>query len=168
MITHDGVCTNGMWLGWGARELAWRLRIVRRETISIRLGKTLEVLEFKCVGKVFLRGRHIPVDKEWRVPVPAGKEADADALITRLLTAQHAPTHGQSNKLAQPHSLDAGAQNSLFGHDFAGDVCGKCGSTVEAVTHFYWKCKECDEIGCLYPCALTGGAVRQTLAADSQ
>lgn len=134
-ITHDGVCTNGMWFGWGAREPAWRLRVVRRQAVSTTAGKTIEVLEFKCVGKVRLRGSDIPVDKKWRVPVPAGKEAEADAVITRLLAARHSPPAGAGD-------VGSGGLNHLYGHAFAGDVCRRCGSTVEAVSSFKWQCDE--------------------------
>ena len=125
-ITHNGVWTNGMWFGWGARDPAWRLRVVRRETVPVETGATMDVLEFKCVGTVPLRGGKVPIDKGWRVPVPAGKKAEADAIVTRLLGAQHG----------------AGAESNLYGHDFAAGVCRRCGSTVEAVLSFKWGCKE--------------------------
>lgn len=134
LITRDGVCTNGMWFGWGPRDPAWRLRVVRRGTAPTALGKTMGVLEFKCVGSVSLRGGRVPVDKEWRVPVPAGREAEADAVVTRLLAAQHAPPDVAAG-------LVPGGQSGLYGHDFAGDVCRRCGSTVEAVSSFKWGCQ---------------------------
>lgn len=132
-IVIDGVCTNGMWFGWAARDPAWRLRIVRRTTVFTKEGKGIEVLEFKCLGSVALRGSRVPIDKEWRVPVPGGKESDADAVVTRLMASQRAVTDDDVARVSTtPGSL---------GHVFAGDVCSKCGSTVEAITAFKWECK---------------------------
>jgi hypothetical protein len=130
-IMIDGVCTNGMWFGWAARDPAWRLRIVRRTTVFTKVGKGIEVLEFKCLGSVPLRGGRVAIDKEWRVPVPAGKETEADAVVTRIMASERA--WSEEAQL----SPDLGS----LGHVFAGDVCSKCGSTVEGVTAFSWQCK---------------------------
>jgi hypothetical protein len=141
-IMPDGVCTNGMWFGWAARDPNWRLRIVRRETIFSNEGKGVEILEFKCIGTVTIRGQPMTVDKEWRVPIPAGKEAEADAIITRLMATQHLQPSENTNQ--DPLSLFHGSMNpeGVLGHEFAGDVCSKCGSTVEAITAFKWSCKQ--------------------------
>jgi hypothetical protein len=136
-IMPDGVCTNGMWFGWAARDPNWRLRIVRRKTIYSNAGNGLEILEFKCLGSVLIRGTRTTIDKEWRVPVPRGKESEADAIVTRILSTQHVDTEDH-NSLSLSQGIDPGLQ----GHEFVGDVCGKCGSTVEAVTAFKWACRD--------------------------
>jgi hypothetical protein len=137
IITPEGVDTNGVWFGWKGAGSGWRLRHIGRKTVPAGDGKSLEVLEFKCAARNE-PGRNLSgrVVKAWRVPVPRGKEAEADRIARQLLAAQNFLPEGGRADLSSSH-----AGSDALGHDFAGDVCRRCGTTAEAASGFNWACK---------------------------
>jgi len=140
-IMLNGVNTNGVWFGWGFSELGWRLRDVRRKTISTGPAKSMEVLEFKCAAHDS-HALNRRAARAWRIPIPAGKGAAADRIIERLFAAMKSSAKDGRAQRSKPSSAHRDLDNGTLGHDFAGDVCRKCGNTVEAVLNFKWKCKE--------------------------
>lgn len=143
-ITFYGVNTNGVWFGWDYEENPWRLQSVRRlKQSAAAVGVELEILEFTCVGTIkHVKGGRQRAAKKWRVPVPRGKEREADFVIQRLYEAQAAFSQAKNGGELRAEPLGLAAQNYDANHDFTGStVCRKCGASVEAVTHFKWKCK---------------------------
>ena len=85
-ITLNGVSINGVWLNWGYEQRGWRFRNVRRKTIMVADGMNLEILEFKCSAihggdTKNARGKV----KAERIPIPIGREAEAERIIEQLL-----------------------------------------------------------------------------------
>ena len=139
-VTIYGVNTNGLWFDWEFEGNRSRFQSVKRLNTHTATGK-LNLLEFKCLVKIKVRGTYQSFDKLWRVPIPNGKEAEADILIQRLYQAQAA--FSRSDGLSSVVSLNLSAPDFSDEHDFTGStVCHKCGSSIEAVTHFNWKCKK--------------------------
>lgn len=139
-ITIYGVNTNGFWFDWefeGDRSRFQSVKCLNAHTATGRLN----FLEFKCLVKIKVRGTYQTFDKLWRVPIPNGREEEADILIQRLYRAQAA--FSQSGGLSSAEPLGLAAHSNAGEHDFTGaSVCHKCGSSIEAVTHFNWKCKK--------------------------
>ncbi len=100
-IMLNGVNINGVWFDWGYGEFGWRLRHVGRQTIAVGPAKSMKILEFKCVA--YNRGSRLSnrVDKACRIPVPGGKETEADRIIERLFDPQNFFPTDEGNGCAQ-------------------------------------------------------------------
>lgn len=139
-ITIYGINTNGLWFDWEFEGNHSRFQSVKRLNSYTATGK-LNFLEFKCLVKIKVRGTYQTFDKKWRVPVPRDKEHEADVVIKRLYAAQ--ATFLQANDISSAEPLGLASQNRVDEHDFTSStVCLKCGSSIEAVMHFKWKCKK--------------------------
>lgn len=139
-LVPRGIKLNGVWFSWGYEKSGWRLRHIERQTISVGPAQRMEVLEFKCVSYYASHKggglREIP--KALRIPVPTGKETEADRIIERLLDAK--------NFLAQDARAPMSAaqyvsEHEMLGHDFVVGACRKCGSTAEEAMYLKLKCK---------------------------
>jgi hypothetical protein len=139
-ITLNSVSMNGLLFDWEFEGNRSRLvSITRRKTYTER-GE-LNILEFKCVVRVRVNSTYQNYDKQWRVPVPRGKELEADVLIQKIYEARAAFV--RSHNLTSDNPLGISAQIDASEHDFtASTVCLNCGSSIEAVTQFQWKCKK--------------------------
>lgn len=139
-IFTNGVSTNGLWFDWEFEGDRSRFLSATRTTTYMSTAK-VNLLEFKCVVKIRVRGTDQTFDKKWRVPIPKGKENEADVVIQRLYYTR-ALFSGSADKFsAEPLGLSASMD--FHGHDFtASTVCLKCGSSIEAVTHFNWECEK--------------------------
>ena len=139
-ITIYGINTNGLLFDWEFEGDHSRFQSVRRLNAHTATGK-LNFLEFKCLVKIKVRGTYQTFDKHCRVPIPNGKEAEADILIQRIYQAQAA--FSRSDGLSSVVSLNLSAPDFSDEHDFRGStVCHNCGGSIEAETHFRWKCKK--------------------------
>lgn len=139
-ITLDGVNTNGVWFGWKREVIGWRLRHIGRKTISVGSARSMEVLEFKCAA-YNSHSLNRRVVKAWRIPIPPGKEIEADRIIERLFAGINFLPEVERNEPAQPF-VRHDSEKNILGHVFIGDVCRQCGSSVDAVMNFKWECKE--------------------------
>ncbi len=144
-ITIYGVSTNGLWFDWEFEGNRIGFKSARRLNAHTITGK-LNYLEFNCPVKIRVKGKYIKLEKRWRVPIPNGREAEADLVIQRLYQARATfsqSTDSQSNNFSLGKLHDLSDPNSFYGHDFMSSTeCTKCGSSIEAVTHFKWKCKK--------------------------
>ncbi len=139
-IFTNGVDTNGLWFDWEFEGNRARFLSATRTTSYTSTAK-LNLLEFKCVVKIRVRGTDQTFDKKWRVPIPNGKETEADVVIQRLYYARAVSSGSADEFSAEP--LDLSASMNFHGHDFtASTVCLNCGGSIEAVTHFGWECKK--------------------------
>jgi hypothetical protein len=131
VISHDGVKTNGLSFNWDSGGLGLAVNKVERKSVSVRPGRYFEILEFHTVN--YFRnteGGRAWANSEWRVPIPLGKEAEAERIIshlqTRLLSAEQ-----QWIK-----------ENFALGHDFSLGTCRKCGETIaESASYPNHRCK---------------------------
>lgn len=84
-ITLNGVSINGGWFNWKFGNIGWRFHNARRKTIEIENGRKLEILEFKITAIDRMNTSNIrgKVASE-RIPIPKGKEAEAESIIKRL------------------------------------------------------------------------------------
>ncbi len=90
LITLNGVCINGAWFSWKFGKIGWRFYGARRKTITSEKAGKLEILEFKMtavnrMNESNIRGK---IASE-RVPIPKGKESEADQIIELLETEKN-------------------------------------------------------------------------------
>jgi hypothetical protein len=139
-ITLRGVSSNGLRFDWELEGDRSRLTsVTRRKTYTTR--KELNYLEFKCLVKVRVNSADQFFEKQWRVPVPRNKEREADLVIQRLYEARAAAA-GQTLSSNSGKPLGLSNQIAADEHDFTGSTtCLRCGASIEAVTHFEWKCQ---------------------------
>ncbi len=79
-ITKLWVDINGVIYDWRGR---WSLPKIYKEYVDTGMGKML-LLNFICTGSMFVRGSRHPIEKKFLVPVPHGKESEADFIITEI------------------------------------------------------------------------------------
>lgn len=84
-IRLNGLRLSGGWFGWGFEPLGWRFGSAKRRWVDGRLGSRIEVLEFRCIHRTEGRTAIRNLPKVERVPIPAGKTAEADSVIARLM-----------------------------------------------------------------------------------
>jgi hypothetical protein len=137
-ITLCCVNRNGVIFNWGFETKPCRLKTIKRLKHFGDNGIQFEFLEFICACRIAApRGGFMMVDKKCRVPIPRGKEREADFVIQRLYKAKASFSESADGLLNLNSSTFVGE------HDFtASTTCNKCGSSIEAVTHFKWKCKK--------------------------
>lgn len=84
-ITLTGVGINGIWLNWNYENFGWQFHNVRRKSVNLDNGGKIEILEFKCsaIHNGDFRNARGKVKTE-RVPIPSGKEPEAENVIRRL------------------------------------------------------------------------------------
>lgn len=84
VIALTGLSVGGGWFDWGFEKTGWRFSNAKRRTVDGPLGSRFEVLEIRCTAINQGRSavRHLP--KVERVPIPFGREAEADAVIQGL------------------------------------------------------------------------------------
>lgn len=141
-ITTGGVVTNGILFDWEFEGNRSRFFYAKKTTTYTANGE-LNLLEFKCLVKIKVKGTYQTFEKKWRVPIPFGKENEADIVIQRLYQAKAMFSESNSNCEFSAEPLGISAITNAEEHDFtASTVCLKCGSSIEAVTHFKWKCKK--------------------------
>ena len=140
-IMTNGVSINGLWFDWEFGGDRTRFLTATRSTNYTTTGK-LNLLEFKCLVKIRVRGMDQNFDKKWRVPIPNGKEQEADVVIQKLYQAKAMFSSADSKTDFSAQPIGISAQTNFEGHDFtASTVCKNCGGSIEAVTHFNWKCQ---------------------------
>jgi hypothetical protein len=85
LITLNGVSIDGGWFNWKFGSTGWRFHNVRRKTIDLANGRKLEILEFKITALDPMNASNArgKVASE-RIPIPKGKEAEAENIINRL------------------------------------------------------------------------------------
>jgi hypothetical protein len=136
---------NGLRFDWEFDGNRSRFLSVKRQSIQSATGE-INLLEFKCLTRISVRGVYETFDRVWRVPIPRGGEREADFVIQRIYAARANFLHSQNSSSAE-EPLGLAAQQATDAtvageHDFTGSaVCLKCGASIEAVTHFKWKCK---------------------------
>lgn len=85
-IDYDGVTINGLRHDWVFYGKGWRLVSSTRKTVPGSLGTSFEILDFFCKSKMWTGRTWVPVDTNWRVPIPANKVRLADQIADRLNT----------------------------------------------------------------------------------
>ncbi|MDQ3750403.1 MAG: hypothetical protein M3367_15520 [Acidobacteriota bacterium] len=80
-ITKIWVDINGVVFDWRGH---WSLPQIYKDYIYIGEEKML-LLSFRCTGWVSVKGSRVPVEKKCLVPIPPGKEAEAD-FVMRAIT----------------------------------------------------------------------------------
>lgn len=143
-IFTNGVNTNGLWFDWEFDGNRSRFVSATRSTTYTATG-TLNLLEFKCLVVIVVKGSKNKFEKKWRVPIPNGKEYEADILIQHIYQARALFSESDSLSRSEFSSKPLGLSvpESSQEHDFtASTVCLRCGSSIEAATHFKWKCKK--------------------------
>ena len=131
VISLNGVSTNGVEFNWNFGDFGARFNKVERKSVSLDLGKRLEILEFQLVNYVKIsKGSPTRDDFEMRVPIPFGKEAEAERVIS------HLSTHLSS---ANQEWIKA---NVALGHIFSDDVCRNCDDDIAKLVKFNYKCRK--------------------------
>jgi hypothetical protein len=130
IITPNRVQINGVNFSWDYEASGVRFRKIERKTVSVNSGKSFEILEFFTLNDIPSYKGRTQEYFECRVPIPFGKEAEAEAVMnnlrTRLLSAE--------NEWIK--------KNFALGHDFSMSICRKCGETVaEAASFSKHKCR---------------------------
>jgi hypothetical protein len=83
-IMLNGLRVGGGWFGWGFEKTGWRFGNAKRRTIDSPLGSRFEVIEIRCNALNQGRSAVRNVPKVGRVPIPFGREAEAEMVIKRL------------------------------------------------------------------------------------
>ncbi len=130
VISLDGINANGVGFNWGFGEFGVRFEKVERKTISAVSGKTFEILEFFTVNHTTSFDGRTRENFETRIPIPFGKESEAERVISRL----------------RAHLLAADQEwinaNFALGHSFSQGICRLCGETVtEAAAFRNYNCR---------------------------
>ncbi len=142
-VTPEGICVNGGWSCWGSRDGKSNLQSVRRvlaedrAELSITPGPRIEILRFNVLYVNKIRGVTHHTREEWRVPVPAGHEAEADRVVRWF-----AEQLFEGERLGSDAGSIGGSTPGDWPHDFVGATCRKCGMSVAAATQFKWGCRE--------------------------
>jgi hypothetical protein len=84
LITLTAVIVNGSSFDWGYEKSGWRFQNVERKTVATVEGKNLEILQFNCSLETIGVKTKTVIDKMERVPIPTGKETEAENVIERL------------------------------------------------------------------------------------
>lgn len=127
VISLNGINANGVDFNWDFLAFGVRFNKVERKDVSIELGKKIGILEFHTVN--YANVRHYKWEYfEMRVPIPFGKESEAERVISRLRT-----------HLAKTNQEWINA-NVALGHSFSEDVCRNCGNSVTQVICSNYKC----------------------------
>ena len=79
-ITKIWVDINGVIFDWRG---PWSLPQIYKDYLYIGDEKML-LLNFNCTGWVFVRGSRYPTEKKCLVPVPPGKESEAEFVISEI------------------------------------------------------------------------------------
>ena len=79
-ISKIRVDINGVIFDWRGH---WSLPQISKEYIYIGEEKMF-LLNFRCTGSIAVKGGREPVEKKCLVPVPPGKETEADFVITEI------------------------------------------------------------------------------------
>lgn len=127
VISLKGIKANEVDFNWDFLAFGIRFDKIKRKTVSIGVGKTFEILEFHTVNYANVR-HHKWETFEMRVPIPFGKETEAERVISRLRT-----------HLAMTNQKWINA-NVALGHSFSEDVCRNCGNSVTQVICSNYKC----------------------------
>ena len=127
VISLKGIKANEVDFNWDFLAFGIRFDKIKRKTVSIGVEKTFEILEFHTVN--YANVRH----HKWeyfgmRVPIPFGKETEAERVISRLRT-----------HLAMTNQEWINA-NVALGHSFSEDVCRNCRNSVTQVICSNYKC----------------------------
>jgi hypothetical protein len=83
-IKLDGVRINGIWSGWVFEQNGWRFQTATRRTVSSPTGAEIKILEIRCAGYHEDNREDKQTIRKDRVPIPKGKEAEAEMVIKRL------------------------------------------------------------------------------------
>jgi hypothetical protein len=130
VISLNGVSTNGVDFNWDYLKPLVCFEKVERKRISVTPQKSFEILEFFTVNYPKINRQRLRETFECRIPIPFGKEREAEIIMTRL----------------RSHLLSAEqvwlGENFALGHDFSMGVCRKCGETImEAASYIHRNCR---------------------------
>lgn len=133
-ITPGGICINGGWSCWGTTpdnflHSVHRLLAEDRAELSITPGPRVDVLSFRVVYVTKVRRGTLSSSQVWRVPVPAGRGLEADAVVRWF-----------AERLEVTSTPVGGPLNGGWPHEFAGSICQKCGMSAAAAMEFEWSC----------------------------
>ena len=81
---YDGITLNGDPHDWVFSGKGWRLRTCVRRSVAGILGPSFEIVDFHCTSLLFTGRSYMPVDTNWRIPVPVDKIFAVDALVERI------------------------------------------------------------------------------------
>lgn len=84
VITLTGVIVDGSVFDWGFEKSGWRFLNAMRKTVTTGDGKQIEILEFNCSMDTIGVKTKTTLDKTERLPIPHGKETEAENIIARL------------------------------------------------------------------------------------
>lgn len=130
VISLNGVSTNGADFKWFYLKPAACFEKVERKRVSAARQKTFEILVFHTVNYPKIDRPRFREDFECRVPIPFGKEREAEIIMARLRSRFLAAEQVWIN------------ENYALGHDFAMSVCRRCGATTtEAASYLHIKCR---------------------------
>lgn len=131
VISLNGVSTNGVEFNWDFEEIGVRFNKVERKSVSLNLGNKMEILEFHTVNFVKIdTGAPMREDFEQRVPIPFGKESEAERVISRLNT--HLSSVNQEWIRA----------NVALGHIFSENVCRNCDNDIAKLVKYTYECRK--------------------------
>lgn len=129
-ISFNEVKKNGVSFSWDYEAFGVRFDKVERKTVSVKTGKTFEILEFHTVNYIKISDGRTREDFECRVPIPFGKESEAETIMNRL----------RARLLAADQEWIK--ENFALGHEFSLGVCRKCGEPVaESAAFSCYKCR---------------------------
>jgi hypothetical protein len=130
IISLEGIDANGVEFNWGFGAFDARFDKVERKTVSAVSGKSFEILEFFTVHHTTNSDGRWRENFEMRLPIPFGKEAEAERVVSRL--------RAQLLEMNQEW-INA---NFALGHSFSQGICRMCGETVaEAAAFRNYKCR---------------------------
>lgn len=130
IIALSGVSTNGVNFNWDYLKPVVCFEKVERKRVSATSQKTFEIIEFYTVNYPKIDSHRFRENFECRVPIPFGKESEAENIMTRL----------------RSHLLSAEQiwlrENFALGHNFSMGVCRNCGETImKAASYINRKCR---------------------------
>lgn len=130
IISLNGVSMNGIDFKWDFVKPGLSFEKVERKSVSVAHQKTFEVLEFYTANYTTIDWRRLQEKFECRIPIPFGKESEAEKIMSRLRSRLIS---------AEQEWL---RENFTLGHDFSMNVCRKCGETIgEAASYIDRKCR---------------------------
>lgn len=128
LISLNEIKLQELDLNWTYAGDGWRFLSGERKTMEPGSGKSINVIELSFVAYFPSKGSPVREVVEWRIPIPPGKELEADRIIERFRDERAASE--------QKWITD----NASLGHSFDGERCSKCDRTFEYLSYHSKEC----------------------------